>query len=179
MQTKTIRSQLLADMKDGAYADCERLPRESVLAEKMGISRTQLRDILASLEREGFITRRHGVGTIINRHVLNVQTRMDIEVEFLDMIRQSGCAAAVAFVRSSEDTADAHVSQQLGIPEGTPVLRLSRLCTADGRPAIYCEDVIQRSLIRRDFSPGDLRCPIFQFLQDFLPALFHNVNLPC
>ena len=55
-------------MRDGAYANCERLPRESVLAEKMGISRTQLRDILASLEREGFITRRHGVGTIINRH---------------------------------------------------------------------------------------------------------------
>lgn len=53
-QTKTIRSQLLADMKDGAYASCERLPRESVLAEKLGISRTQRRDILASLEREGF-----------------------------------------------------------------------------------------------------------------------------
>ena len=66
-QTKTIRSQLLADMKDGAYANCDRLPRESILAEKLGISRTQLRDILASLEREGFITRRHGVGTIINR----------------------------------------------------------------------------------------------------------------
>jgi ribosomal protein S14 len=49
-QTKTIRSQLLADMKDGAYASCERLPRESILAEKLGISRTQLRDILASLE---------------------------------------------------------------------------------------------------------------------------------
>ena len=45
-QTKTIRSQLLADMKDGAYASCERLPRESVLAEKLGISRTQLRDVL-------------------------------------------------------------------------------------------------------------------------------------
>ena len=69
-QSKTIRLQLLADMKEGAYAHCERLPRESVLAEKLGISRTQLRDILASLEREGFITRRHGVGTIINRHVL-------------------------------------------------------------------------------------------------------------
>ena len=27
-QTKTIRSQLLADMKDGAYASCERLPGE-------------------------------------------------------------------------------------------------------------------------------------------------------
>ena len=81
IQAKTIRAQLLADMKSGIYADCERLPRESVLAEILGISRTQLRDILASLEREGFITRRHGVGTIINRHVLDAQTRIDIEVE--------------------------------------------------------------------------------------------------
>lgn len=89
-QSKTIRANLLSAMKSGEYANSERLPRENVLAEKLGISRTQLRDILASLEREGFITRRHGVGTIINRHVLNVQTRMDIEVEFLDMIRQSG-----------------------------------------------------------------------------------------
>ena len=88
-QSRTIRSQLLADMRSGIYANDERLPRESVLAETLGISRTQLRDILASLEREGFITRRHGVGTIINRHVLNAQGRMDIEVEFLDMSFQS------------------------------------------------------------------------------------------
>ena len=52
-QSKTIRAQLLSAMKDGEYANRERLPRESVLAEKLGISRTQLRDILASLEREG------------------------------------------------------------------------------------------------------------------------------
>ena len=119
-QTKTIRSQLLADMKDGAYASCERLPRESILAEKLGISRTQLRDI----------------------HVLNVQTRMDIEVEFLDMIRQSGHEPAVAFVRVSDGTADAQVAAQLRIPEDTPIIRIARLCTADGRPAIYCEDVV-------------------------------------
>lgn len=47
-QAKTIRSQLLSAMRSGEYADCARLPRESVLAEKLGISRTQLRDILAS-----------------------------------------------------------------------------------------------------------------------------------
>ena len=167
MQTKTIRSQLLADMKDGAYAGCERLPRESVLAEKLGISRTQLRDILASLEREGFITRRHGVGTIINRHVLNVQTRMDIEVEFLDMIRQSGCEPAVAFVRVADGTADEKIAAQLQIPEGTPVIRIARLCTADGRPAIYCEDVVEKALARGDYTIQDFKLPIFHFLQQF------------
>ena len=83
---RAIRAQLLSAMRNGEYAHSERLPRESALAVTLGISRTQLRDVLASLEREGFITRRHGVGTIINRHVLDVQTRMDIEVEFLDII---------------------------------------------------------------------------------------------
>ena len=166
-QSRTIRAQLLSDMREGLYADAERLPRESVLAEKLGISRTQLRDILASLEREGFITRRHGVGTVINRHVLSVYTRMDIEIEFLDMIRQSGYQAAVASVHVSDDLADAQISRQLKIPEGTPVIRVDRLCTADGRPAIYCEDFIDRSRIQKPFTLEDLQSPIFHFLQEF------------
>ena len=166
-QSKTIRAQLLAAMKDGEYAACQRLPRENVLAEKLGISRTQLRDILASLEREGFITRRHGVGTIINRHVLGVQTRMDIEVEFLDMIRQSGHEPAVASVRVSEGFADRKIAGQLQIEEGAPVIRVARLCTADGRPAIYCEDVLDKALVRGSYTIKDLKLPIFHFLQQF------------
>ena len=166
-QAKTIRSQLLSAMRSGEYADCARLPRESVLAEKLGISRTQLRDILASLEREGFITRRHGVGTIINRHVLNAQTRMDIEVEFLDMIRQNGHEAAVAYVRVSDGTADKRIAQQLQIPEGTPIIRVARLCTADGRPAIYCEDGVEKALARGNYTIKDFKLPIFHFLQRF------------
>ena len=64
-QSKTIRAQLLFAMQEGEYAHCDRLPRESVLAEKMGISRTQLRDILASLEREGFIISVTGKGSFV------------------------------------------------------------------------------------------------------------------
>jgi GntR family transcriptional regulator len=166
-QSKTIRACLLSAMKEGEYAHCERLPRESILAEKMGISRTQLRDILASLEREGFITRRHGVGTIINRHVLGVQTRMDIEVEFMDMIRQSGRNPAVAYVRVSDGTADARIAEHLNIKEGAPIVRVARLVTADGIPAIYCEDMIDRSRVHGSASIQDYKLPIFHFLQQF------------
>lgn len=166
-ETKTIRAQLLASMKDGEYSDCDRLPRESVLSELLGISRTQLRDILASLEREGFITRRHGVGTIINRHVLNVPARMDIEMEFMEMIRQSGCEPGVAFSNAKEGTATEQEAALLQIAPGTPVLRFSRLCTADGRPAIYCEDVVEKSRVREGYTDEDLLQPIFAFFQDF------------
>ncbi|WP_409968878.1 GntR family transcriptional regulator [Bengtsoniella intestinalis] len=165
--SKSIRAELLGAMRTGPYASGDRLPRESVLAERMNISRTQLRDILASLEREGFITRRHGVGTIINRHILEVDTRMDIEVEFLDMIRQNGFKPDVAFVRVADGVADQEIAKQLGILEGAPVIRISRLCTADGKPAIYCEDVIDKTLAKGNYTINDFRLPVFHFLQQY------------
>ena len=166
-ESKTIRTQLLTAMKEGEFSHCDRLPRESVLSEQLGISRTQLRDILASLEREGFITRRHGVGTIINRHVLDVPARMDIEMEFLDMIRQSGYTPAIAFSSASEGAATEKEADLLKIPAGTPVLRFCRLCTADGHPAIYCEDVVEKSKIRETYTEEDLHQSIFDFLQKY------------
>ena len=167
-QSRTIRAQLLAALRDGEYANCDRLPRESVLSEMLGISRTQLRDILASLEREGFITRRHGVGTLINRYVLDAHARMDIEVEFLDMIRRSGFTPDVAFVQVSDGLADEEIAAKLQIEPWTPVIRVARLCTADGKPAIYCEDIFDKSMIRKEtYTLKDLKMPIFDFLQQF------------
>ena len=171
MQPRNIRAQLLSAMKEGEYAQCERLPRESVLSEKLGISRTQLRDVLASLEREGFITRRHGVGTIINRHVLNVQTRMDIEAEFLDMIRESGKEPAVAYVRVSDGTADDKIAGQLQLEPGDAIVRVARLVTADGVPAIYCEDVVARDMVHGSAALRDYKLPFFHFLQRFCNAV--------
>jgi len=162
---RAIRAYLIAAMRRGECASCENLPPEKELAEKLGVSRTMLRDVLGALQREGFITRRHGVGTIINRHVLAVPCRMDIEVEFLDMIRESGFEPALAHVSYVDGHADQRIAQALNIAPGDPVLQVTRLCTADGRPAIYCEDVIPQELIKSPFDLDDFKSPIFSFLQ--------------
>ena len=39
---RSVRERLLTEMKEGLFAKCEKLPRETVLAEKLGISRTKL-----------------------------------------------------------------------------------------------------------------------------------------
>ena len=165
--SSVLRAQLIEEMKHGRFSQCKRLPRETVLSEQYGISRTHLRDILAQLEREGFITRRHGVGTVINRHVLQVKNRMDIETEFLGIIRQNGYDPAVANVTVHEDLADSYVASKLQIPEGTAVIRVCRVCTGDGRPALYCEDVLEQSRIVKPYKASDLEQPIFMFLQEF------------
>lgn len=152
-------------MRSGIYSQCERLPRENILAENLEISRTQLRDILASLEREGFITRRHGVGTMINHHVLAVDTRMDIEIEFRDMIRANGYTPKLLWTRAEEAAADETVARLLKIPEGTSMLRISLLCAADDVPAIYCENYIELAKFQTPYTPEDLKRPVFHLLE--------------
>lgn len=166
-QSKAIRADLVREMRSGIYAGADHLPPETELALSLGISRTQLRDVLAGLEQEGFITRRHGIGTLINHHVLDLPCRMDIETEFMDMIRQSGFQPGLAFARACEEPAGPEVAGCLLLPPETPVIRISRLCTADGRPAIYCEDVVEKALVRSEYTLQDLEQPIFNFLHQF------------
>ena len=163
---KDVHAQLIQQMRTGTYSTCDQLPRESELAKVMGISRTQLRDILAVLECEGFITRRHGVGTLINRHVLQLPTRIDMEQEFMDMIHSSGYTPSVLSVTSEECTATAEEAAKLGLQEGAKLMRCNKLCAANKRPAIYCEDMFDATLLNSVPTEKELRVPIFQLLQD-------------
>lgn len=154
-------------MKEGIYADYERLPRETVLAESLSISRTQLRDVLAALETEGFVTRRQGIGTVINRHVLQAKNRMDIETEFLDIIRQNGHEPSVAFLEVSEDIADEESASRLRMEAGAPILCIRRLCSADGKPAIYSEDILDQRLLKWAYQKDAFQGSVFEFLEQF------------
>ena len=136
--------EIFQEIKSGIYSRADRLPSEPDIAKHFGISRTMVRDCLSTLEREGFISRKHGIGTIINQHVLDVKVRLDLEEEFLDMIRSAGYIPGVAFVRNAMGKADVRTAQKLGIKAGEDVVISVRLITADGAPAIYCVDHIAR-----------------------------------
>ena len=163
---QSVRAKLLEEMKQGIFSDCERLPRETVLSESLGISRTQLRDVLAALEQEGYVTRRLGVGTMINRHVLNVKSRMDMETEILDIIRNNGYHAKVIFLDAVEEKAEEDIAKMLGVLENTPILRVKKLCLANEIPALYFEDILDIKLMKESYTKVDLVPPIFQFLKE-------------
>lgn len=165
VQEQSVQKQLLLEMRSGRFKDDDRLPRESLLADMLNISRTQLRDSLAELEREGFISRKQGLGTIINRHVLDVPVRMDLEIEFMDMIRRSGKNPAEK-LESVGTVLSSPAAAKLSIGKTDEMLLVSRIVTADGVPVIYCEDYIPKCLIQRDCDASELSKPIFAFLKD-------------
>ena len=166
--TLSIRSRLLQEMRQGMFADSHRLPPENELCCLLGVSRTQLRDSLAQLDREGFISRCHGVGTIINRHVLDIPVRMDIEVEFMDMARKSGYTPEARVLGTVIEQADPEVASRLQLPADAMCLYISKLVTADGQGAIYCQDIIDCAKIRdKEYSVQVFEQPIFDFLRQY------------
>ena len=71
-----IVSALLEELRTGRYAQTDRLPAEVDLAAELGVSRTVIRDALSEMERAGYIERVRGIGTVVNRSVLNLRSRL-------------------------------------------------------------------------------------------------------
>jgi GntR family transcriptional regulator len=163
---KSIWGVLLDDIRKGRYRD--RLPPETELAAELGISRTQLRDGLAILEQSGFITRRRGIGTVINHHVVKVVTRLDLEEEFTSMIRGAGFSSEMLLISVEVRTDDPHLASKLTVPLSTPILSMGRVVTADGRPVIHSMDHVSFSIIKNfTYKTEDLALPVFHFLEKF------------
>src|SRR4029077_17371056 len=117
------------------------------------------------LQHEGLISRRQGLGTFVNPNILGIPARIDFAYEFTELITAAGFAADVKTLEISPDCADAEAARRLGIQPGTPMLRVRKLFLADGRPAIYVDEVLPTGLIAEAYDPLELQKPIWHFLE--------------
>src|SRR5215472_164556 len=85
-----LRGQLRREFADGG-----RLPGETVMAAEMGVSRGTMRQALAILQHEGLISRRQGLGTFANPHVLGIPARIDFAYEFSELIHAAGYESTI------------------------------------------------------------------------------------
>lgn len=60
-----IASELRGQIRDGTYAPGDKLPGESTLIERFGVTRVTLRQALGVLRAEGLVEARHGIGTFV------------------------------------------------------------------------------------------------------------------
>lgn len=161
-----VKRLLLKLMKDGAFDDTGKLPPEEKLAELLGVSRTVVRDVLTLFETEGFITRRRGIGTVINTVFLKA-IRLDLEFEFLELVEEAGYRPETAWVKVAEGVADGEACAKLGLSPGEEIFLIERLILADGIPAIHCIDHFSKGLIVDwSFDEEELKAPIFDFLKN-------------
>ncbi len=123
-----------------------------MLARRLGVSRSTLRSAIALLEHEGHIERRHGAGTFVTARPV-VRNDLGQNFSVTDMIAGAGRRPGTADTQADLVGAPADVALQLQVDVGTPLSRLRRVRTADGRRVVDSTDWARAD----DVSPEELK----------------------
>jgi GntR family transcriptional regulator len=119
-------------ISEGAFDPGTPLPSEHQLAEQFGVSRVTVRRTLDSLELEGLVQRRHGVGTFPISRPVEFRDRYNIG-GLTDPEARLGATAAVVTLESGWVGVPPFLASRFG-GEGDQVLRIARIRSFRGEP---------------------------------------------
>ncbi len=134
-----VAGHLAQSIVGGRYPVGTTLPSEVELCSRFGVSRFTARAALASLQRQGFLTRRPRVGSVVVAR--DPQAKYSVLVHSTaDLLRFSG-ATDIHPVKSVDMKAGAALAGELGCAVGEPWIRVStyRTTPETGRAASWTD----------------------------------------
>jgi GntR family transcriptional regulator len=162
-------------LQGGEYVAGARLPSEPELAQKLGISRPTLREALQTLEEEGAIVRRHGVGTFVAPPRPVLDAGLEVLESLEQMARRGGLHVDMGEVVISERMTTEHETEGLSLAAPEPALAVVRVILAEGKPVAHLTDLLpQRFLRREDLGPGFHGSVLDTLLARGWPSLSHS-----
>ncbi|QXD13963.1 GntR family transcriptional regulator [Rhodocaloribacter litoris] len=126
---------LREQIEQGVYEVDSRLPSESQLGKRFGVSRITVRRALQTLENEGLIYRRQGLGSFVrDQRVRQGLVRL---TDFVEDMTQAGLTPSSQVLFHGPVPAPPEVARALGLDEGTTVIRLDRRRLGNGEPVAF------------------------------------------
>jgi GntR family transcriptional regulator len=168
--TDIIRNRI----REGTYDQVGRLPSETELGMSLNVSRATVRTALTVLAAEGFIVRRQGDGTYINKHAIEVLSQS--KWEFTRLIEESGRKPSITTLVKDQRPATEHESSILGIKRGDEVIAVERVFNADGLPVIISNNILSKALIRLPYPDNAWDESILDFLKKYC-AEYSSYNI--
>jgi GntR family transcriptional regulator len=132
-------------IRQGKFPAGSQLPPELDLMEILGVSRTTLREALRTLEEQGAINRRRGLGTFVSEK--SILKDLSINFGIMEMMTQAGFTPKTASCEIHIEAASGKLAQDLEIPDGTPVVVIERLRLANDTPIIFSMDFLPVSIL--------------------------------
>jgi GntR family transcriptional regulator len=125
----------------GEWTAGMRLPSENELARRFGVSRATLREALRILEEEGFIIRKHGIGTFIAEKPV---FKGGIEQLFsvTEWIRRTGYTPGTSGFSMRILPATDEWKERFALKDLFALYEITRIRTANGEPVVYCRDFV-------------------------------------
>lgn len=126
---------LRAKIEDGTYEVDDQLPSEHQLSERFGVSRITVRRALQTIENEGLIYRRQGLGSFVrDRRTRQGLVRL---TDFAQDMAQAGLEASSTVLHHAQEPVPADVASFLDLDAETTVVRLDRLRRGDDQPIAF------------------------------------------
>lgn len=159
-------SQYIRDLvENGEYQPGQQLPPEGVFARQLGISRPTLREALHSLELEGVIVCKHGVGTFI---APTYGKRFESGLETLESIERianrMGLKTTMGEAEIEERPSKSAELIELGITSQTHILSVSRAILVDDKPVAHLMDILPVEYLRSEDLGDDFHGSILDLL---------------
>lgn len=164
LRSQHTAARLLEELENGRYSGAAQLPSELELASDLGVSRTVVRDALSELERDGYLERVRGIGTLVNRDVVQLKNRMDQKLEFYKMIRAIGKEPRSDNLSVTREIASPALAEKLQLPTDAlqTLVFVRRRVMADDTPVLFSTDILPLSLFDNKRLEGiDFSQPIF------------------
>jgi GntR family transcriptional regulator len=130
-----VSEWLREKIESGEWALDDQLPSESQLGERFSVSRITVRRALQTLESEGLIYRRQGLGSFVGTNRLH-QGLVRL-TDFAEDMVSAGMEATSRVIHSALEEASDLVAKALKIHEGVQVLRLDRVRYGDGEALAF------------------------------------------
>ena len=164
LRSQHTAARLLEELENGRYSGAAQLPSELELASDLGVSRTVVRDALSELERDGYLERVRGIGTLVNQDVVQLKNRMDQKLEFYKMIRAIGKEPRSDNLSVTREIASPALAEKLQLPTDASqtLVFVRRRVMADDTPVLFSTDILPLSLFDNKRLEGiDFSQPIF------------------
>jgi len=153
----------------------DQLPSEAAIAKNLGVSRNTLREAYISLENEGIILRRHGVGTFVANPPL-IQDSLNDFSPFAQIIQNVGYTPNFETLSIELMLAPLDVCDVLKLQTGDQVRYISRLVFADQKPVIFVEDYIPLNVDAKISTWDGFKGNMVEVLGDALQIPLHQIQ---
>lgn len=146
--SQQARHYLREMIEGGSYQPGERLPSQDELAAQLRVSRLTLRDALRSLEQEGVVQVKHGVGTFVSpSYGHRIESGLERLESILELAARQGSEVTFDDLQVSQEPAGKEVALALSVPVGTLLTRVGRTFRVGRRRVAYMLDVAPASLL--------------------------------
>jgi len=130
-----ISDWLREEISRGAFEVGDRLPSESELSDKFDVSRVTVRHALKTLENEGSIYRRQGLGSFVDD--ADVDQPLVCLTDFEEDMKRAGLRSSSNIIKNEIIEADPELAGILNLEAGSKVVRLDRVRVADGKAIAF------------------------------------------